>query len=246
MNEIIVLGNPIGYGDKIDQIWDDCFRNRNVYAQLFLNGNGLEIGALHKPTKVPDEVDCKYMDSMTTSELHQRYPSLLSEDIVEIDIIDRVDTFECTPINSLGFIIANHVLEHCEDFIKVVGNCADKLIDCGKLFFSVPDKRYTFGAFRENTSFEHHVRDYHRGPEISRRHHYLDYSVHTEHIDQEKPEIKYSRLINCNEDIHFHVFDYLSFHRNITEALAYLEIEHEVLLYARNGFENLIVIQVFK
>ena len=48
-------------------------------AKKYIAGNGIEIGALHKPLKVPESAKVKYVDRMSTSSLRKQYPELNSE-----------------------------------------------------------------------------------------------------------------------------------------------------------------------
>ena len=97
--------------------WPDL---RNVLADTFLAGEGIEIGGLHIPLRVPRSVRLRYVDRMPAAELRRQYPELANEKLVPIHIIDdgeRLATFED---DSQDFIIANHFIEHTQDPIGTI------------------------------------------------------------------------------------------------------------------------------
>ena len=67
---------------------DSVLRGRRLITRLFLKGNGLEIGALHNPLRVPETAKVKYVDRMSVEDLKKHYPELNALDLVEVDIID--------------------------------------------------------------------------------------------------------------------------------------------------------------
>ena len=61
---------------------------RKVMADTFLAGEGIEIGALHLPLRVPRAARVRYVDRMPVPELRQHYPELANENLVPVEIID--------------------------------------------------------------------------------------------------------------------------------------------------------------
>jgi hypothetical protein len=49
---------------------------REEIAAAYLRGEGLEVGALHLPLKLPAEARARYVDRMTVEELRRHYPEL--------------------------------------------------------------------------------------------------------------------------------------------------------------------------
>lgn len=152
------------------------FTSRTELAAGHLSGEGLEIGALHSPTAVPDGAHSRYVDRKPTSELRREYEELADLDLVEIDIVDDGETLATVADGSQAFIIANHFLEHCEDPIGTIGNHLRKLQPGGVLFYTVPDKRYTFDFRRRPTPLDHMISDHEQGPAGSRRGHYEEWT----------------------------------------------------------------------
>ncbi|MBW8051172.1 MAG: methyltransferase domain-containing protein [Cytophagales bacterium] len=140
--------------------------DRESIANLYLTGNGIEIGALHLPLKVPPSASVKYVDILPKSELEKHYPELLKDyELVEVDIVDDGEYLIKIQNSSLNFVIACHFLEHCQNPIAAVENFLRVLKPGGILYLAVPDKRYTFDKDRPITSFEHLLKDYEEGPE---------------------------------------------------------------------------------
>ena len=152
------------------------FDGRREFAARFLFGEGLEIGALHLPLSVPDDVTVHYVDRLTVADLRRDYPELAEWNLVEADIIDSGEVLSTLADASQDFIIANHFLEHCEDPIRAIHNHLRKLRPGGILFYAVPDMRFTFDCPREVTPLEHMIEDHEHGPERSRSAHYDDWA----------------------------------------------------------------------
>lgn len=73
--------------------------------------------------------------------------------------------------DSTDFIVANHVLEHCENPLGTLENWVDKLSPGGILFITVPDMEKTFDRDRAVTAVEHLLANYRKGPSYSREDH---------------------------------------------------------------------------
>ena len=54
-------------------------RTRETIADVFLRGDGIEIGALHQPLPVPPSARVKYVDRMPAPELRRQYQELEAE-----------------------------------------------------------------------------------------------------------------------------------------------------------------------
>jgi SAM-dependent methyltransferase len=139
----------------------ELYCNRHMIAQFYLSGNGIEIGALHKPLQVsPNRCHVQYVDYKTYDQNRARYPELANETIVNTDIIDDGFVLETVPDNSQDFIIANHALEHSPDPYGTLTNWMTKLRPGGVIYAAIPiaDKCYDKG--RPVTSLQHLVDDH--------------------------------------------------------------------------------------
>jgi hypothetical protein len=135
--------------------------NRKMIAQLYLRGQGIEVGALHKPLQVP-EASCKvqYVDYKTLEQNRARYPELAEETIVHTDIIDDGFILEKIPPQSQDFIIANHALEHSPDPFGTLQNWLSKLKPDGIIYAAIPIAEKCYDKGRPVTSLQHLVDDH--------------------------------------------------------------------------------------
>lgn len=134
---------------------------RGPLAQRYLRGNGVEIGALHKPLPVdPQTTTMQYVDYKTLAENRERYPELKDETIVNTDIVD--DGFILAKIepNRFDFLVANHALEHSPDPLGTLGVWAGKIRPGGHLFVAIPLAERCYDNGRPITSLEHFREDH--------------------------------------------------------------------------------------
>lgn len=134
--------------------------NRAAVAAFYLKGNGIEIGALHKPLPLPATAVAKYIDYKTLEENRIRYPELSNETIVFTHIID--DGFVMSgsvPANSQDFVIANHALEHSPDPLGTLGVWLGKLKQGGIIYAAIPIAEKCYDKGRPITSLEHFIAD---------------------------------------------------------------------------------------
>jgi len=132
--------------------------NRSLYT-YYLQGTGIEIGALHGPLRIlHNNAKVKYVDYTSTTDLKKRYPNL--DHIVNVDIISSAEDLEGTEDDSLCFIIANHVIEHIANPIKTLERWHKKLKNEGILYLAFPDAMRCPDKVKRINSLSHHVKDY--------------------------------------------------------------------------------------
>ena len=136
------------------------FKVRERLAAKYLHGAGLEIGALHFPQKVPRGVVVKYVDYATREENIKKFPELQASSIVETDHIENGFELASIPEGSQDFIIANHVLEHAANPIRVLLNWGRLLKPEGVLMVTLPVAERCFDKGRRQTTLEHLVEDH--------------------------------------------------------------------------------------
>jgi predicted SAM-dependent methyltransferase len=175
--------------------------NREALASTYLSGNGMEVGALHNPLKVPSHANVQYVDLKIPEELQKFYVGVT--DIKVPDILTDGETLTGVDDESQDFVIANHFIEHCQNPIGTIENFLRVLRPNGILFLTIPDKRFTFDIRRPPTTFEHLLRDYREGGEWSRFGHHEEAHRLILGITDEK---QIRRHMEGMADTHYHVW----------------------------------------
>jgi SAM-dependent methyltransferase len=140
-----------------------------------LKGRGAEVGALNNPSWVPAGCQVSYFDCASVEEALAAFPELSAADLVAVDHIgnlDRGDLAQAFPHQDLDFIIANHVIEHVANPLRLLEQLFTVVRVGGYVVLSAPDKEFTFDKPRELTPFEHVFEEYQRGVETVDRAHY--------------------------------------------------------------------------
>jgi predicted SAM-dependent methyltransferase len=216
---------------------------RAVIARAYLQGSGLEIGALNKPLRVPRGVRVVYVDRLDAEGLAAHYPEVDATTIVPIDVVEDGERLTTIADASHDFVIANHVLEHCEDPIGTIINHVRVLRPRGILFLAVPDKRFTFDRNRPVTSLQHLIDDHERGAARSRRAHLHEWARLVEHVPEEKVADHAAYLDRINYSIHFHVWTPVE----LLETIVWLRRERalpiQVEYLAQRGDEIVLVLR---
>ena len=181
--------------------------DREVVARVYLKGEGIEIGALHNPLRVPPGARVRYVDRMTNEDLRAQYPELGAERLVPVDVIDNGELLASITDLSQDFVIANHFLEHCENPILALTNMMRVLKGGGVLYLGIPDKRFTFDSGREVTPLEHCLKDYREGLAGSREGHFREWAEKVENLnDPAAAGARVRELMEMNYSIHYHVW----------------------------------------
>ena len=175
--------------------------NRETLANIYLNGSGLEVGALHCPLPVPPGVSVRYVDIKMPEELQKFYIGLTN--ITVPDIIADGEKLDGIADESQDFVIANHLIEHCEDPIGTIKSFLRVVKRGGILYLTLPDKRFTFDVRRPATTFDHLLRDYREGPEWSHFGHHVEFHRLVFGITDEK-QVK--RHMEGLAEIHYHAW----------------------------------------
>ncbi len=212
------------------------FRTR-TQLKKYLHGEGIEIGALHKPLDLTglNITKISYVDRLSTDDLRVHYPELNDLPLVHVDIIDDGSTLARIPENSLEFIIANHVFEHLDNPIQALQNWYYRLRPEGILFLAVPDKRFTFDKDRSLTTLQHLWDDYHDSDDDRQKRNYAHFMETAEIIEKrtgKDAEDRVADLIARNYSIHFHTWDFLSFRAFLRTICNELEIPYSIVDYS--------------
>jgi SAM-dependent methyltransferase len=187
--------------------------------QKYLNGNGVEIGALHNPMEVDlQRATVRYVDRMSLDEQRRHYPELSGYSLVCPEIIASADALPMLADGSQDFVIANHLLEHLPDPIGALKEWYRVLRAGGTLFLALPDKRLTFDRDRPRTTLDHLIADHVDCGAGSRLGHFEEYSRLVHHKTGDDLTRDVEDLLKRDYSIHFHVW----IPEDIAELLSYV------------------------
>jgi len=207
--------------------------SREDLSRRYLKGCGLEIGAMHFPLPVSQDVCVKYVDVNSKQESIARHPEIDGSKVVETDFIEDGFKLASFADNSVDFVIANHVLEHSSNPLGTLQNWSRVLKDNGVLFVSVPNYLKCFDKGRTLTLLEHIVQD-HDGtrtdPESLKqknRDHYREWieislpnARRTNNTIQlpesHEKDAWIDSMLETGDEIHFHTFSYSLFKNMLT------------------------------
>ncbi|MFA6602427.1 MAG: methyltransferase domain-containing protein [Candidatus Shapirobacteria bacterium] len=217
---------------------------RKFLSNLYIKGNGVEIGALHNPLWVSPKAKVKYVDRFDTPTLKKTYPELSTQKLVEVNIIDNGEHLKTIKNSSLDFIICNHMLEHCQNPLGTLRNHLLKVKPNGKLYYAIPNKIHTFDKNRKLTTFSHLKIDDQQGITTSRRQHFLEWINHVEKIsDNKEVANRLQFLLNIDYSIHFHVWNLNSFLRFLVSAHKYLKNSFQIVHFVENDKEVIAILK---
>ena len=228
---------------QMDPIPPQMARARRRVSRRFLRGSGLEIGALHSPMDVRRGVQVRYVDRLSTAELRREYAEWSHSSFVEVDLIDDGETLSKITDASQDFVIASHMLEHCENPIGTLRRHLSKLKPGGRLLYIVPDRRGGFDSERPLTTFEHVVQDDRNGPEGSRWEHYLEFSRLANRSAEDQVEAIAKQMMDAHASIHFHVWEDSTFRAFLEGAAGILEQSFEIVHFELNHAEVIGVLE---
>lgn len=216
---------------------------RRRLAAQYLSGSGLEIGALQMPLWLPASASVRYVDRFDVAQLRAHYPELEDFELVTPDVIDDGEVLGSIPDESADFLIANHMIEHCEDPIGTLSSHLRVLKRGGVLYMAVPDRRFTFDRERGPTPLAHLVRDHAEGPRWSRRTHYEEWARFVAGAAPQQVPAEADALEAQNYSIHFHVWTPISFLELLAHCRSGLELPLEVDALERNDHEFVVVMR---
>jgi SAM-dependent methyltransferase len=215
---------------------------RRHLAGRYLEGDGLEVGALHLPLALPRGARARYVDRMSVADLRAHYPELDEYELVTPDFIDDGEALTSVPSGSMDFVIVNHLIEHCQDPIGALLSHARVLREGGILYLAAPDRRRTdFDRDREETSLEHLLRDHEQGPEGSRSAHYEEWSRFAIKVPADEVSEHAAALESQDYSIHFHTFTLTSFLAMMLRAREVYGLPFEVVATETNNHEFIVI-----
>jgi predicted SAM-dependent methyltransferase len=221
----------------------DVYQVRKELAVQYISGEGIEVGALHAPLEVPEGTKVHYVDRMSATDLRKQYPELSAVNLIDPDIVDDGEKLSKIQDNVWDFVIANHMIEHCQNPIDAIQNFLRVLKEGGILYMGVPDKRYTFDLDRPLTDLDHLVRDYKEGPEWSKQSHYQEYVCLVDKVPEEQVAARVQLLLNMDYSIHFHVWKPDSFLEMLSYCQGKLGFPFTLEKFQENDFEFICILK---
>ena len=223
---------------------DDILAERQRVAARYLSGSGIEIGALDAPTPLPQNASVRYVDLRAARALATHYPELDARRFVNVDVVDDGERLVRFDDSSIDFVVANHMLEHCENPLGTLRKHLRKVKPGGMLFYAMPDMRMGFDHARPRTSFEHLVLDDADGGAGSRRSHHLEWARFANNIDDEGEVIRVAQEnMRLAYSIHFHVWDASAWLEFLGRAREYLDRGFETRYFEFTGSEIICVLR---
>ncbi len=222
---------------------------RRFVADVFLSGEGVEVGALQDPLPTPPEASVKYVDRFSKSDLWNQYPELRTAPLVDVDIVDNGEQLFSLPAKSQDFVVANHFLEHTQDPIATLKNFCRVVKPGGYLYIAVPDQSTTFDRDRTPTTLEHLIEDHRSGPAASRHGHFLEWVTCCEpHFGRsyrgEEVSARVKELEDKDYSIHFHCWRAQDFKAFLRYCSNDERIGFEVSLFMRCPGEMVVALRV--
>lgn len=206
-----------------------------------LSGTGLEIGALHAPTALPAGASVQYIDAYGKRQAAELFPELDPEFLVEVDHVIDVDVEGLTRFatGSQDFVIANMVLDHLANPVRLLAEAFRVLRPGGHLGVSVPDRRFTADRLRESTPLEQVLDAYRRQAVRADDDQYLDHlrAVNPRVLEGNARAIDAAVRRSRSRRESVHVWDSEAFSQLLEHVLPMLGIDAECL-FERTGEET--------
>lgn len=225
---------------RVLERWHRLRRTKTRCAKK-LSGRGLELGALHTPFPLAG-AEVTYVDRMSREQLRHHYPELAGRPLVPIDRIDDAERLASFGDASHDFVVASHVLEHCEDAIGSFENWLRVVRPGGHLLVVVPNKERTFDRTRPVTPLAHFETDLGRA-QVSRAQHYLEWAEQVEGKEGGSAHETARRLQEVGYSIHFHVWDFASFEQFVRLVARRTDWPFDTLRLVNLGSEFLLLAQ---
>ncbi len=214
--------------------------DRDFLSMRWLRGSGMEIGAGMYPTPLFGNATVVYADC----------DEGLAYGGQTIDIglsLDDLNFLHSLP-NKYDFIVASHVLEHVDSFVRAIHNLVAAVNSGGMIYIVLPDKRFLNDKnFIRDYSFEHHKLEF-TNPTIFNNVHderYINYQsktddriIHADITPEYKAELASGVISHKNRFLHHkHSYSFVDWINIIFDAKKYLKDSFE-LVDMRYGHER--------
>lgn len=223
---------------------------RQLIADVFIRGEGVEVGALQDPLKLPNEATVKYVDRLAKEDLYAQYPELRGAYLVDVDIIDNGEKLGTLEARSVDFIVANHFLEHTQDPIATLKNFCRVVKPGGLIYLAVPNQMVTFDQDREVTTLAHLIEDHLKGPQVSKHKHFREWVTLIEphfgrtYQAEEAIIARVNELLEKDYSIHFHCWRPADFDAFVTFCETEQSVGFKTALFCQAPEEMVVILRV--
>jgi hypothetical protein len=172
-----------------------------------------------------------FVDRESTRELAARFTNDRNVDLDSLVAVDVVADAVELPFRtgSLDFLIANHVIEHLPNPIGALREWHRCLGENGRLYLTVPDKRFCFDAQRALTTWDHLCNDL-QAEETwstdSSRDHLREWLRVVAGVPSDEVEAEVDRLLE-GHDYHYHTWTYESLLATLDQCAQKLGLRFE-------------------
>ena len=126
--------------------------------------SGLEIGPYDRPIVHKKHGPVKYLDYYSADELRAKSGAgRVPEEVVDLDYVIQGKRIGEVVTEKFDYVVASHVIEHVPNMIDWLNELSGVLVDGGRIFLAVPDKRYTFDIARPLTTTGQIIQNYKSG-----------------------------------------------------------------------------------
>lgn len=127
------------------------------FSHIYLRGHGIEIGAGANPTILMESVNCDYGDIA--------HDGLFDSDSLKLDKklidINKIGSIDPKLVAKYDFVIAAHVLEHCDSLVRSLKVLRKLCKPGGIIYVVLPDSSHdNDGAWLKKYGVAHHFTEY--------------------------------------------------------------------------------------
>lgn len=156
MNDAQLEEHYLRYGKSENRPFSPTDSVSDLFSMKYLRGSGVEIGGGANPVLLSEGVECRYAD-IGTNTLFDLGSNLNSKDFI-FDLNDPYNHGSALIGTSWDFVIARHVLEHCDSFILAMQFLSSIVRSGGYLYIALPLKdKSSDAAWMPHFGKVHHI-----------------------------------------------------------------------------------------
>lgn len=180
--------------EPLGPVYSEGRRERILRGLDLPSSCGAEIGPLHNPLISKSGCDVLYVDHCDSEALRAiwaRDPSVDTSKL-HVDVVWQATSFlNALQVSSprfksdkrLDYVVASHVIEHVPDLIRWLSEIHQVLSPQGELRLAVPDRRFTFDYFRQDTTLSDLLSAHLAGARVPSAACILDHTLNMVNVD---------------------------------------------------------------